>query len=55
MINVDKETAWRKFSKSGSVGDYLEFRNCINGATEAKPNENEYRRSGAQGNGYGGK
>lgn len=52
----DKEKAWRKFSKSGSVGDYLEFRNCVyGGAWGAKQNENEYRRSGAQGNGYGGK
>lgn len=53
---MDKDAAWRKFSKSGSVGDYLEFRNCINGgAAEAKKNENEYRRSGAKGNGHGGK
>ena len=52
---MDKDKAWRKFSKSGSVGDYLEFRNCVCGAAEAKQNENEYRRSGAQGNGHGGK
>lgn len=53
---MDKDTAWRKFSKSGTVGDYLEFRNCVNlSSSGAKQNENEYRRSGAQGNGYGGK
>ena len=53
---MEKETAWRKFSKSGSVADYLEFRNCVSGSMSGvKTNENDYRRSGAQGNGYGGK
>lgn len=53
---MEKEKAWRKFSKSGSVADYLEFRNCVSNSTAGvKGNENDYRRSGAQGNGYGGK
>ena len=53
---MEIEKAWRKFSKTGSVADYLEFRNCVvNSTAGAKQNENEYRRSGAQGNGYGGK
>lgn len=53
---MDKQEAWRKFSKSGSVGDYLEFRNCArNGAAGANRNENEHRRSGAEGDGHGGK
>ena len=52
---MDKITAWRKFSESGAVSDYIEFRNCVNGSAEAKQNENEYRRSGAQGNGHRGK
>ncbi len=50
---MDKEKAWRKFSKSGAVGDYLEFRNCVVGASEVKQIENEYRRSGAEGDGHG--
>lgn len=53
---MEKEKAWRKFSKTGLVSDYLEFRNCVSGVTSgAKQNENEYRRSGAQSNGHGGK
>ena len=53
---MEKEKAWRKFSKTGSVADYLEYKNCVtNSIAGAKQNENEYRRSGAQGNGYGGK
>lgn len=56
MVKMEKEQAWRKFSKTGAVADYLEFRNCVSNVTSgAKQNENEYRRSGAQGNGYGGK
>ena len=52
---MDKEKAWRKFSESGAVSDYLAFRNCIGSASEVKQIENEYRRSGAQGDGHGGK
>ena len=55
MMKMDKEKAWRKFSESGAVSDYLEFRNCVGGASEVKRIENEYRRSGAEGNGHGGK
>ncbi len=52
MFN-DKEAAWQKFSKTGSVADYLEFRNCAgSGSAEANANENEYRRSGPQSNGH---
>ena len=53
---MEKEAAWQKFAKTGSVADYLEFRNCTgSGSAEAKSNENEYRRSGAEGNRHGGK
>ncbi len=53
---MEKEKAWRKFTQTGSVTDYLQFKNCVSSVTlGAKQNENEYRRSGAQGNGYGGK
>lgn len=53
---MDKDTAWRKFSKSGCVEDYLEFRNCTSaGMAEAKQNANEHRRPGAKGDGYRGK
>ena len=53
---MKREMAWRKFSQSGSVADYLEFRNCVSNSTAGvKTNENDYRRSGAQSNGYGGK
>lgn len=56
MMRMEKEKAWRKFTQTGLVADYLEFRNSISNVTSgAKQNENEYRRSGAQGNGYGGK
>ncbi len=50
---MDITQAWRKFSKSGSVEDYLEFRNAVAAVpSEAERNENEYRRSGAEGNGH---
>ncbi|MBQ9850485.1 MAG: hypothetical protein IJO36_07270 [Clostridia bacterium] len=50
---MDKNQAWRKFSKSGAVEDYLEFRNiCAAVPSEAEIHENEYRRSGAQGHGH---
>lgn len=53
---MEKDKAWRKFAKSGLVADYLEFRNCASNSTAGvKANENDYRRSGAQSNGYGGK
>ena len=53
---MEKEKAWRKFSQSGLITDYLEFRNCVlNSTAGVKINENDYRRSGAQGNGYRGK
>ena len=53
---MEKEKAWRKFSQSGLIADYLEFRNCVSGnSAGVKTNENDYLRSGAQGNGYGGK
>ncbi len=52
---MDKEKAWRKFSESGAVSDYLEFRNCAGSASEVKRIENEYRRSGAESNRHGGK
>ena len=52
MMNVDKISAWRKFSETGAVSDYIEFKNFMNGSAEAKKNENEYRRSGAQGDGH---
>ena len=55
MMKMDKEKAWRKFSESGTVNDYLQFRNFVSGASEVKRIENEYRRSGAEGNGHGGK
>lgn len=56
MTDMEKETAWRKFTKSGLVADYLDFKNCAsNSVAGAKNNENDYRRPGAQGNGYGGK
>lgn len=51
---TDKEAAWQKFSKTGSVADYLEFKNCTgSGSAEAKSNENEYRRSGSQSGRHG--
>lgn len=53
---MDKDKAWRKFSETGCVSDYLKFKNCVNlSSAGAKQNENEYRRIGSQGNGYGGK
>ena len=52
---MNENTAWRKFSQTGAVSDYIEFRNFVNSSAEAKKNENEHRRSGAQGNGHGGK
>lgn len=53
LIKMDKSQAWRKFSKSGAIGDYLEFRNiAATVPSEAEINENEHRRSGVKGNGY---
>ena len=53
---MDKSAAWRKFSKTGAVEDYLQFRNCADSSlAEAKKHENEFRRAGAKGNGHGGK
>ena len=53
---MEREKAWKRFSQSGTVADYLEFRNCISDSTAGvKINENDYRRSGAKGNGYRGK
>ncbi len=50
---MDKNQAWRKFSKSGAIEDYLEFRNIAAAVpSEAEINENEYRRSCAEGNGH---
>ena len=51
---MNKETAWRKFSESGTVEDYLEFRNAVAAVpSEAEKNENEYRRSGFKSDGHG--
>ena len=53
---MEKEKAWRKFTQSGLITDYLEFRNCVSDSTAGvKINENDYRRSGVKGNGHGGK
>ncbi len=52
---MENEKAWKKFLQTGSVADYLEFRGCVNSNTAGVKNENVYRRSGAQSNGYGGK
>lgn len=52
---MENEKAWQKFVKSGSVADYLEFKGCVSGSNPGVKNENVYRRSGAQSNGYGGK
>ena len=53
---MEREKAWKKFSQSGLIADYLEFRNCVlNTMSGVKTNENDYRRTGAQSNGYGGK
>ncbi len=50
---MDKSAAWRKFSKTGAVEDYLQFKSCTSdGSAEAEKNENEYRRSGTKGDGY---
>jgi hypothetical protein len=55
-MKMEKEKAWKRFSESGAIADYLEFRNCVaNSLSGVKANENEYRRTGSQGNGYGGK
>ena len=52
---MDKMAAWRKFSESGLITDYLDFLNvCASDkSAEAESNENEYGRSGAEGNGHG--
>jgi hypothetical protein len=51
---MDKSQAWRKFSQTGAIGDYLEFRNVAAAVpSEAERNENEYRRSGFKSDGHG--
>lgn len=51
---MDASQAWHKFSKSGTVADYLEFRNAVAAVpSEAEKNENEYRRSGFKSDGHG--
>ncbi len=56
MVEMDKANAWRKFSQTGLVEDYLQFKNCAAQLPpEAKQHENEYRRPGAEGDGYRGK
>ena len=51
---MDKSQAWRKFSQSGAIGDYLEFRNVAAAVpSEAEKYENDYRRSGAQSDRHG--
>ena len=53
---MEKEQAWRRFSKTGAVADYLEFRNCSSNVTSGvNQNENEHRRSGNKSNGHRGK
>ncbi len=53
---MEREKAWKKFSQSGLIADYLEFRNCVSNSTAGvKANENDYRRTGTQSNGYRGK
>lgn len=49
---MDKKSAWQKFSESGLITDYLDFlKVCASdNPAEAESNENEYRRSGAEGN-----
>ncbi len=55
MVNMDRTQAWNRFSESGLVTDYLDFlKSCLDdGASENGKDENEYRRSGAEGDGYG--
>lgn len=51
---MENEKAWKKFLQTGSVADYLEFRGCVNvNNTAGVKNENVYRRSGAESDGYG--
>ena len=51
---MDKSQAWRKFSQSGAIGEYLEFRNVAAAVpSEAEKHENDYRRSGAQSDRHG--
>ena len=51
---MDKSQAWRKFSESGAIGDYLEFRNVAAAVpSEAEKHENDYRRSGTQSDRHG--
>ena len=52
---MENEKAWQKFVKTGSVADYLEFKGCVNSNASGVKNENVYRRSGAESNGYRGK
>ncbi len=51
---MDKMTAWQKFSESGQITDYLAFlKVCASDSpAEAESDENEHRRSGAEGNGH---
>ncbi len=50
---MEKEKAWKKFSQSGLISDYLEYRNCVSNTTSGvKPHENDYRRAGIKGDGY---
>lgn len=50
---MDKTQAWRKFSQTGAVEDYLLFKNCFPSTpAEAEKYENEYRRSGTEGDGH---
>ena len=51
---MDKSQAWRKFSQSGAIEDYLEFRNVAAAVPSvAEKYENDNRRSGAQGDRHG--
>ena len=51
---MDKTSAWNRFHESGAIADYLAFLKCCasDTRTEAKKNENDNRRSGAEGDGY---
>ncbi|MBR2868263.1 MAG: hypothetical protein IKB88_04240 [Clostridia bacterium] len=50
---MDASQAWIKFSESGAIRDYLEFRNVAAAVpSEAEYNANDYRRSGVKSDGY---
>ncbi len=50
---MEKEKAWKKFSQSGLVSDYLEYRSCVTNSTSGvKTNENDHRRTCTKGDGY---